>query len=195
VKPRWISDHLCFNQSSGVNSHDLLPMPYTDEAIDHIATRIREVQSFLGQKILLENVSSYLSYKESTMTEWAFYNAVCERADCLMLLDINNVYVSARNHHFEPTDYLDGLDRNRVRQIHLAGHSDYGDYVIDTHDQAVCDPVWALYDYAVKRFGKVSTMIERDDNIPPLQELIEELDIARSIAAQHFASTQEQSRV
>jgi len=195
VKPRWISDHLCFNQSSGVNSHDLLPMPYTDEAIEHIATRIREVQSFLGQKILLENVSSYLSYKESTMTEWEFYNAVCERADCLMLLDINNVYVSARNHHFEPKDYLNGLDRNRVRQIHLAGHSDYGDYVIDTHDQAVCDPVWALYDYAVERFGKISTMIERDDNIPPLQDLIEELDIARSIAAKHLTPTQEQSRV
>lgn len=182
VKPRWISDHLCFNQAHGVNSHDLLPMPYTQEAIDHVANRISQAQDYLGQQILLENVSSYLTYKESQMTEWEFYSRVCEKADCLMLLDINNIYVSARNHQFDPNDYINAIDKNRVRQIHLAGHSDYGDYVIDTHDHAVCDPVWSLYEAAVKRFGAVSTMIERDDDIPELSELVKELDIAREIA-------------
>jgi len=182
VKPRWISDHLCFSQVDGVNSHDLLPMPYTEEAIDHVASRIRQVQDFLGQQMLLENVSSYLSYQDSTMTEWEFYNEVCQRADCFMLLDINNIYVSARNHQFDPLDYLNAINPSRVRQIHLAGHSDYGDYVIDTHDHPVCDPVWSLYDSAIKRLGAISTMIERDDNIPALDELIKELDIARRIA-------------
>lgn len=186
VKPRWISDHLCFSQADGVNSHDLLPMPYTEESIEHVANRISQVQDYLGQQMLLENVSSYLSYKDSTMTEWEFYSEVCQRADCHMLLDINNIYVSARNHRFDPLDYLNAIDSKRVRQIHLAGHTDYGDYVIDTHDHAVCDPVWNLYDSAVKRFGAISTMIERDDNIPSLNELVDELDIARKIAINHL---------
>jgi len=182
VKPRWISDHLCFTQANGINSHDLLPLPYTEDAINHVADRIKQVQEHIGQQMLIENVSSYLTYKESGMTEWEFYNEVCQRADCHMLLDINNIYVSARNHQFNANDYIDAIDINRVRQIHLAGHTDYGDYVIDTHDHDICDPVWDLYRNATKRFGAVSTMIERDDNIPAFGELVQELDVARNIA-------------
>ena len=184
VKPRWISDHLCFTQANGVNSHDLLPLPYTEDAINHVADRIKQVQDHIGQQMLIENVSSYLTYKESGMTEWEFYNEVCQRADCFMLLDINNIYVSARNHQFDANDYLNAIDPKRVRQIHLAGHTDYGDYVIDTHDHDVCDPVWDLYRNAVKRLGAVSTMIERDDDIPAFSVLNKELDIAREIATQ-----------
>jgi uncharacterized protein (UPF0276 family) len=186
VKPRWISDHLCFTQANGVNSHDLLPLPYTENAINHVAQRIRQVQDHIGQQMLIENVSSYLTYKESGMTEWEFYNEVCQRADCYMLLDINNIYVSARNHQFDANDYLNAIDVKRVRQIHLAGHTDYGDYVIDTHDHNVCDPVWDLYRRGAKRFGAVSTMIERDDNIPAFGELVQELDMARKIATQEI---------
>ncbi len=186
VKPRWISDHLCFTQANDVNSHDLLPLPYTEDAINHVADRIKQVQDHIGQQMLIENVSSYLTYKESGMTEWEFYNEVCQRADCFMLLDINNIYVSARNHQFDANDYLNAIDPKRVRQIHLAGHTDYGDYVIDTHDHDVCDPVWDLYRNAVKRFGAVSTMIERDDDIPAFSVLNKELDIAREIATQEI---------
>lgn len=182
VQPRWVSDHLCWTGLDGINSHDLLPLPYTEEAIKHVAARIRDVQDYLGQPMLLENVSSYLSYSESQMTEWEFYNRVVEEADCLILLDINNIYVSARNHHFDAQAYLQAIDPKRVRQFHLAGHSDYGDYVIDTHDHDVSDSVWELYKVALERFGPVSTMIERDDNIPPLSDLLAELQQAREIA-------------
>lgn len=184
VQPEWISDHLCWTGLDGINSHDLLPMPYTEEAIGHIAERIMQVQDTLGRQLLLENVSSYLSYTDSVMSEWAFYNEIVERSDCLMLLDINNVYVSSRNHHFDAQAYLDSINPARVRQFHLAGHSDYGTHVIDTHDHDVCDPVWQLYRQALQRFGPISTMIERDDNIPPLNELLDELNIARQIAAE-----------
>ena len=185
VNPRWISDHLCFAQAGGVNSHDLLPLPYTQEAISHVAQRVRQVQDFLGRQILLENVSSYLTYKDSQMSEWEFYNSVCAQADCLMLLDINNIYVSARNHGFAPEEYLYGIDKKRVQQIHLAGHTDMGDHVIDTHDAAICDPVWALYAKAVEHLGPVASMIERDDNIPAFTELEAELNLARNIASAH----------
>jgi uncharacterized protein (UPF0276 family) len=183
IEPEWISDHLCWTSVGDINSHDLLPLPYSEEAIDHVAGRVRQVQDYLGRQILLENVSSYLSYVESGCSEWDFVTEVARRADCLILLDINNIYVSARNHGFEPMTYLNAIDPARVRQLHLAGHSDYGEYVIDTHDHAVADPVWELYDQALQRFGAVSTMIERDDNIPPLQELVAELDLARDIAS------------
>ncbi|RTE66584.1 DUF692 domain-containing protein [Amphritea opalescens] len=188
VQPEWISDHLCWTGLDGINSHDLLPMPYTEEAINHIVERIKQVQDTLGRPLLLENVSSYISYTDSVMSEWAFYNEIVERADCLMLLDINNIYVSSRNHYFDAQDYLDSVNPARVRQIHLAGHSDYGTHVIDTHDHDVCDPVWQLYRQALQRFGPVSTMIERDDNIPPLTQLIDELNIARQIAAEVHSS-------
>lgn len=188
VQPEWISDHLCWTGAHQTNTHDLLPLPYNEEAINHLVERIQRVQDFLGRQILMENVSSYLTYHNSEITEWEFYNEVINRADCLALLDINNIYVSARNHNFSPQDYLAGMNKNRIRQFHLAGHTDYGDYVIDTHDHDVADPVWQLYQDALKQFGWVSTMIERDDNIPPLKDLLAELSIARDIAQQTLPS-------
>lgn len=182
LQPAWLSDHLCWTGAHQTNSHDLLPLPYNEEAINHVVDRIDQVQNFLGQRILIENVSSYITYKSSQITEWEFLNEIAKRADCYLLLDINNIYVSARNHQFSAIDYLNGIDPERVRQFHLAGHTDYGDYVIDTHDQPITDPVWELYQKALKRFGAISTMIERDDNIPSLEELMEELNIARNIA-------------
>jgi len=182
IDPAWISDHLCWTGVNGVNLHDLLPLPYTEEAIRHVADRVNTVQDFLGRQILLENVSSYITYARSEMSEWDFLNAVAERADCLILLDINNIYVSARNHAFDPLDYLDNVLVNRVQQFHIAGHLDLEHIIIDTHSDTVIDSVWKLYEAALRRFGMISTMIERDDNIPPMNELLAELDIARQIA-------------
>ena len=179
IQPRWISDHLCWTGISGINAHDLLPLPYTEEALKHVAGRVRQVQDFLGRRILLENVSSYVSYKEPAFTEWEFLSALTEEADCLLLLDVNNIYVSAFNHGFDAEEFLRGIPAGRVQQIHLAGHSHCGDYIIDTHDAEIIDPVWALYAKAIDYFGPVSTMIERDDHIPPLADLVAELDIAR----------------
>ena len=182
VEPAWISDHLCWTGTDGRNLHDLLPLPYTEEAVAHVADRIGRVQDFLGRRILLENVSSYLTYTDSHVPEWEFLAAITERADCLILLDVNNIYVSAHNHGFDPLAYLDGVPGKRVRQIHLAGHSHNGPLIIDTHDHPVPDPVWALYGEAIARLGPVSTMIERDDDIPPLDVLLEELAQARALA-------------
>lgn len=164
--------------------HDLLPLPYTESAIEHVVSRINHVQDYLGRQILIENVTSYVTYKKSEMTEWEFLCAIAERADCLILLDINNIYVSAFNHEFDPHDYLSAIPSQRVYQFHLAGHANHGSYIVDTHDASVIDPVWALYAAAVRRFGAVSTMIERDDNIPPLEELLTELNQARRIAGE-----------
>jgi uncharacterized protein (UPF0276 family) len=182
IQPAWISDHLCWTGLHGKNMHDLLPLPYTEEAISHVASRVRQVQDFLGRQILLENVSSYVSYSQSAVSEWEFLSAIAKQADCLILLDINNVYVSAFNHQFNPSDYLKGMPAERVFQFHLAGHTNKGNIIIDTHDHPIIDPVWSLYAEAVRRFGFVSTMIERDDNIPPLAELQAEIDYARKIA-------------
>lgn len=182
VQPAWISDHLCWTGVHGQNMHDLLPLPYTEETAKHVAERVSQVQDYLGCQILLENVSSYASYVDSSMTEWEFINEIAERADCLLLLDVNNIYVSSFNHNFDAKAFIDGVPQNRVQQIHLAGHHNHGDYIIDTHDAPVIDPVWALYEYAISKLGQISTMIERDDNIPPLDELVKELDIARKIA-------------
>lgn len=181
AQPKWISDHLCWTGQGNHNLHDLMPLPYNDDAIQHVAERVKVVQDYLGTQILLENVSSYVTYTHSKMTEWEFYSHVAEESDCLMLFDVNNVYVSARNHDFDSSDYINGVPRERVQQIHLAGHTDHGDFVIDTHDHPVVDPVWALYATALKRFGPVSTMIERDDQMPPFDELMAELDQARAI--------------
>ena len=183
VEPAWISDHLCWTGVSGRNVHDLLPLPYTEEALALVTARIGEVQEFLGRQILLENVSSYLAYRDSEMTEWEFVSEVARRADCALLLDINNIYVSAVNHGFDPLRYLRGVPRERVRQFHLAGHSDMDGHLIDTHDHPVAAPVWDLYAQAVEHFGPVPTMIERDDNIPELVELVAELDVARRVAS------------
>jgi len=183
VQPAWISDHLCWTGVGGRNLHDLMPLPYTQEALRHVARRVRAVQDFLGRRILLENVSSYVAYRQSAMTEWEFLAALAQEADCDLLLDVNNIYVSAFNHQFDPLDFLDGVPRERVRQIHLAGHDNCGDLIIDTHDAPVIGPVWNLYREALRRFGPVPTMIERDDKIPPLGTLVRELDRARAIAA------------
>lgn len=179
----WISDHLCWTGVNRMNMHDLLPLPYTEEALTHVVGRIRDVQDFLGQPIVIENPSSYVAFKQSTITEWEFLSAMADSADCGILLDINNVYVSGYNHDFDAVEYIDSVPPERVFQFHLAGHSNQEKYIIDTHDDAVIDPVWELYAHAVRRFGSVSTMIERDDNIPPLVELVEELSRARGIAA------------
>lgn len=182
IEPAWMSDHLCWTGAHGRNLHDLLPLPYTEEAIAHVSARVRQVQDFLRRRILLENVSSYVEFKASTLPEWEFLAAIAERADCLILLDVNNIHVSARNHGFDPQDYLAGIPPRRVQQFHLAGHTFQNNLVIDTHDQPVPDPVWDLYADAVRRFGPVTAMIERDDNIPPLADLVAELDRARAIA-------------
>jgi hypothetical protein len=182
VEPRWISDHLCWTGFQGKQLHDLMPLPYTEEAINHVAGRVAQVQELLGRRILLENVSSYVTYRHSTISEWEFLREIAERADCLILLDVNNVYVSASNHGFEPEAYLRGIPRERVYQFHLAGHSHNGEIIVDTHDHDVPDPVWDLYAEAVRRFGRVSTMIERDADIPPLADLLDELDQARRVA-------------
>jgi uncharacterized protein (UPF0276 family) len=182
VEPRWISDHLCWTGVDGTNLHDLMPLPYTEEAVRHVVDHVQQAQDFLGRRILLENVSSYVTYRQSEMAEWDFLREISEHADCHILLDINNIYVSAFNHGFDPKAYLNGIPVNRVQQFHLAGHRNYGEYIIDTHDEPVIDPVWELYAAAVRRFGPVSTMIERDDNIPPLEELLQELEHCRSIA-------------
>jgi uncharacterized protein (UPF0276 family) len=185
VEPAWISDHLCWTGVDGHNLHDLLPLPYTEEALSTVVARVERVQDALGRQLLLENVSSYLTFRASEMSEWEFLSEVAQRADCALLLDINNVYVSSINHGFDALVYLQAMPKARVRQFHLAGHSDLGGHLIDTHDQAIAAPVWDLYREAVAHFGPVPTMIERDDNIPPLGELVAELDIARSIAASH----------
>ena len=182
IQPAWISDHLCWTGVHGQNMHDLLPLPYTEETAKHVAERVGIVQDYLGRQILLENVSSYASYIDSTMTEWEFINLIAEQADCLLLLDVNNIYVSSYNHQFDAKAFIDGVPKNRIQQIHLAGHNNHGDYIIDTHDAPVIDPVWDLYEYAIARLGQVSTMIERDDHIPELEVLVEELDKARAIS-------------
>jgi uncharacterized protein (UPF0276 family) len=186
-KPAWISDHLCWTGIGGRNLHDLLPLPYTEEVVRHVAARIREVQDFLGQAILIENVSSYMSFRASTMQEWEFVSAVAEEADCGILLDINNIYVSAFNHGFDPVLYVNSVPPERVVQFHMAGHSDHGAYLLDTHDHPICAEVWRLYELAVSRFGATSTLIEWDDNIPefgvPPAATKEARDRARNVMA------------
>lgn len=183
VGPKWISDHLCWTGVHGINLHDLMPVPYTEEALRHVVDRIAKVQDFLGRRIAIENVSSYIEYACSEMSEWDFVAEVAKRADCWLLLDVNNVFVSGMNHTFVPSAFIESIPPERVVQFHLAGHSEGNECLIDTHDQMVCDEVWDLYGRALKHFGGVSTMIERDDNIPPLADLVAELDRARSIAS------------
>jgi uncharacterized protein len=185
VQPLWVSDHLCWTGIDGFNSHDLLPLPYTEEALSVAATNINHAQDFLERPMLIENPSSYLTFADDAMTEWEFLNELIARTGCYLLLDINNIYVSGTNHGFDPKVYLDSISVDRVRQIHLAGHSAGRDgLLIDTHDQPVPDPVWALYAEVIERFGDVAVMIERDDDIPPLEDLLAELEMARAFARQ-----------
>ena len=187
IEPAWISDHLCWTGVDHHNVHDLLPMPYTEAALRHLTARVQQVQEVLGRRLLLENVSSYVSFEADEMNEWEFIAELAKRADCELLLDVNNVYVSSRNHGFDARSFVDAMPRERVRQIHLAGHEDHGTHCVDTHDHPVCDAVWALYAHTVRRLGPVPTMIERDDHIPPLAELLAELDHARRVQTQALA--------
>jgi len=182
VEPSWVSDHLCWTGVDGINLHDLMPMPYTQQALEHLVPRVREVQDRLGQRILLENVSSYVAYRSSEMTEWEFLGRLAESADCLLLLDVNNVYVNSVNFQFDPDEFIRGVPTNRVAQIHLAGHQRHDSYIVDTHDAPVAPAVWSLFERARARFGPLSTMIERDANIPSLETLVAELDLARNVA-------------
>ncbi|MEZ5900432.1 MAG: DUF692 domain-containing protein [Hyphomicrobiaceae bacterium] len=182
VNPKWVSDHLCWTGVHGVNLHDLLPFPYTREALDHVVARIQYIQERLGRPLCLENVSTYVTFKESEMSEWDFIAEMSRRTGCWLLLDVNNVFVSCYNHGYDAQAFLNAIPADRVVQFHLAGHSDMGTHLIDTHDAPVRQEVWDLYTAALQRFGPVSTMIERDDNIPPLAELVEELQQARNIA-------------
>ena len=184
IDPLFVSDHLCWTGIDGFNSHDLLPLPYDEETLAVVANNIGRAQDALGRAILIENPSSYIAFDQSTMTEWEFIDALCARSGCGLLLDVNNVFVSAANHGFDALDYLDGIPAHRVRQVHLAGHSKGKAMLIDTHDQTVCNSVWNLYAHVIGRLGPVATMIERDDAIPPLAELLGELDIARRFALQ-----------
>jgi uncharacterized protein (UPF0276 family) len=183
VQPAWVSDHLCWAGVGGHYAHDLLPLPYTEEALAHVVARIQHVQERLGRAIAIENVSSYVTYRRSTMPEWEFLAEVARRSGCGILFDVNNIYVSARNHGFDPRAYIDGIPAGKVWQFHLAGHSDKGAFLLDTHDHPVCDPVWDLYAHAVRRFGPVSTLVEWDDHIPAFERLEEESERARAIAA------------
>jgi uncharacterized protein (UPF0276 family) len=184
IEPAWVSDHLCWTGVEGENLHDLLPLPFTEETLGHLVPRIARVQEFLGRRILLENVSSYLTYAHSELKEWEFLSELCRRADCGILLDVNNIYVSSVNQGFDPRAYLGGSPVDRVGQMHLAGHSRQGEVLIDTHDAPVAEPVWALYASAVERFGRVSTLIEWDAKIPEFGVLEAEARRAAKIQAQ-----------
>lgn len=170
TKTPWVSDHLCWGQLPGAHFHDLLPLPYTKEVIDYVVERARIVQDYLELPLALENLSSYVAFKQDQMPEWEFYSTIVERADIYMMLDVNNIYVSSRNHGFDPKEYCNNVPIERVIQMHIAGHSDYGTYVLDTHDHSVRDEVWNLYADIYERTGGVSTLLEWDDNIPSFEE-------------------------
>jgi uncharacterized protein (UPF0276 family) len=184
TKAHWISDHLCWTGVSGLNTHDLLPMPYTDESLAHVAARVRTVSEFLERPLFLENPSTYLAFEESTWREWDFLATLARLADCGLLLDVNNVYVSAFNHDFDPYQYLDAIPVGRVAQIHLAGHTNFGTHILDTHSAPVLDPVWDLYAYATRRLGPVSTLLEWDEHIPSFNEVHAEARKARQFRSE-----------
>lgn len=183
IEPLFVSDHLSWSRVGRFNSHDLLPVPYTQEALDTVCANIDHAQDVLGRAMLFENPSSYLSFADAAMTEWEFLAEMARRTGCALLLDVNNIHVSAVNHGFRADDFLAGIPFDRVRQIHLAGHTVGDNVLIDTHDSPVCDDVWALYARAMERAGPVATMIERDADIPPLPVLLDELAVARRLAA------------
>jgi uncharacterized protein len=183
-EPVFISDHLCWTGVHGVNLHDLLPVPYTQEALDHVVARVQHVQDYLGQAIALENVSSYVQFSHSEMTEWEFIAELTRRTGCWLVFDVNNVFVSAFNHEFDAHAFIAGVPTERIVQFHLAGHEHNMSHIVDTHDAMVCDEVWDLYRSALKHFGAVSAIIERDDNIPPLDEMVRELGTARAVATE-----------
>lgn len=182
IKPSWISDHLCWTGVQGKNTHDLLPVVYTEESLKHIVSRIKQVQDVLGRNIVLENPSTYLEFESSQIPEWEFVARMAEEADCGLLLDVNNVYVSAFNHNYDVQKYIDAMPRGRIVQIHLAGHQNLGTHIIDTHDGHVIDEVWDLYAYTLQTKGAVSTLLEWDDHIPEFPVLVAEINKARVAA-------------
>lgn len=184
IEPIWISDHLCWTGVHGRNLHDLLPLPFTEEALNVVKRNLHQVQEAIQQPLVIENISSYLQFEESEMTEWEFLTELTQSTGCKLLFDINNWYVNSKNLGFDALETLQRLPNDCVQQFHLAGHTDNGDHLIDTHDHEVCEPVWQLYRETLKHFGSVPTMIERDDKIPALQSLLSELEIARAIASE-----------
>jgi len=183
VEPALVTDHLCWSGVGGRNLFDLLPLPYTEDALHHVVRRVSAVQERLGRRILLENPSTYVAFEHSTIPEWEFLAAVAADADCGILLDVNNVYVSAFNQGFDPATYIDALDTDRIGQIHLAGFTDMGNYLFDTHSAPVHEGVWQLYQHAIRRIGPVSTLVEWDADIPPFRQLCGEVEHARQLAA------------
>ena len=189
IQPAWMSDHLCWTGTAGQNLHDLLPLPYTEEVLNLVSLKIRTVQDYFGRRMLIENPSTYLQFTHSEMTEWEFMAELSKRADCGILLDVNNVYVSSVNHSFDPLTYLRAIPQGRVGQIHLAGHTNKGTHLVDTHDAPVCSQVWDLYRFAVGHFGGISAMVERDDKLPSWRELESELKTATLIRSQSERDT------
>jgi len=183
VKSPWVSDHFCWSGAGGAHLHDLLPIPYTKQAVDRVVERARQVQDFLEVRFALENTSSYLTFESSTLSEWEFIGEIAERADIGLLFDVNNVYVSAYNHGFDPYEFVQNVPHERIVQIHLAGHTNFGTHIIDTHRGAVIDPVWELYRRTIELTGPVSTLIEWDEEIPAFDLLLAEADKARAIRA------------
>lgn len=184
IQPAWISDHLCWTSAHGIVTHDLIPLPYTQTVVKHIVERIQQVQEYLGEQIVIENVSSYLQFKSTEMTEWDFINEVTHQSDCKLLLDVNNIYVSAQNHGFKAEDYLFSMPANRVAEIHLAGYEDRGTHLLDTHSRPVTKPVWDLFKKAIEHVGNVPVLIEWDNDIPSLERVIEEATTAQEIQQQ-----------
>lgn len=185
-QPSLVSDHLCWSSYDGIHGNDLFPMPYSQEALNHMVGRIQQVQDALGQRIVVENVSSYVTFQSDEMTEWEFLSEVVKRADCDLLCDVNNIYVSARNHQFDPIEYLKALPHDRIREIHLAGYEDEGTHLLDTHGEAVHPPVWDLYQKAIELIGPVATLIEWDNNIPAFETLHLEAKKAAQILEQFY---------
>ncbi|MBI3419117.1 MAG: DUF692 domain-containing protein [Proteobacteria bacterium] len=180
IKPAWLSDHLCFTGLGGHNTHDLLPLPYTQEALRHVIARVDEAQERLGRVIVLENPSTYFEYRQSELAEWDFLRELAKATGCGILLDVNNVYVSAFNHGFDPKTYIDAIPAEAIAQIHLAGHKNKGTHIVDTHDAPVIEDVWGLYATTIAQKGSISTLIEWDENIPPLATLLAEMEKARA---------------
>jgi uncharacterized protein (UPF0276 family) len=194
IQPPWMSDHLCWGSHGAHYAHDLLPLPYTQETLEHLIPRVHHVQEYLNRPFLLENVSSYLTYKESEMSEWDFLAELVKRTGSKLLLDINNIYVSSRNHGFDSKTFINAIPQSAVGQFHLAGHKDFGKYVNDTHDHDVCDAVWSLYEAACERFAPVATMIERDGNIPEFENVFAEMMKAKEIQEKVRNEKSNQSR-
>lgn len=187
LQPAWISDHLCWTSAHGYTTHDLIPLPYTYQVVDHIVDRIQQVQDILGERLVIENVSSYMQFTDTEMTEWDFINLILEKSDCDLLLDVNNIYVSAQNHGFNAEDYLHAMPANKVKEIHLAGYEDKHTHLLDTHSRPVTQAVWDLFAKAVQHVGDVPVLIEWDNDIPELSRLMQEAETAKNIQQQHLS--------